>query len=141
MAPENKQEALTLYDRAKIALQVGARIIRANETKGDPVFPRGPLTTWTDSWGRPLHVSFAGTDIDFYREVGDLWNSSLVMAPCNFVGTLLSEAPPQVGTLDAKNNFEGIVDHPLVTLLEEPNPYHTGDAFWLAFAISWFIDG
>lgn len=135
------EEKLSLLRRTALAAKLATKIIRADETKGDPIFPK-----WGGSWGSGWFggaggVSIPGTNIDFRSEVGDLATSSLAMAVVNFVGTMLSEAPPAVQEEEVAGTRSFIYDSPVPQLVEQPNPYHTGDAFWLAFALSWYFDG
>lgn len=140
--PENTENKLTLWQRAKLATKVG-RAILGTEIKGEPIFPRGAdYGSLVSSLlgGRPT-VTFAGSGIDYAGDIGPLWNSSLVMSVVNFVATLLTEAPPEVLEYDKKGEAQRIVEHPLPKLLESPNPYDTGDAVMMAFSMDWFIYG
>src|SRR6266478_779501 len=140
--PKKQSTKLTLWESPGLATRVSAKPVRAQksiETKGQPIFPRGGQQ-WYGPGGRPINVQFGGTAFDYAADIGPLWNSSLVMAVVNFVATLLTEPPPQV--LEQNNkNLEPVPDHPLPALLNNPNPYDTGDAMMLAFALDWFIFG
>lgn len=141
---------MTLWDSPGLATHARAssqplaqnKSQQALEVKGEPVFPRG---LGTFGFGGRFQVSYAGSNIDYASDVGPLWHSSLVMAIVNFVGTLLTEAPPQVVEFQKKDNSqavaEAVPDHPVTLLLNAPNPYTTGDAMMMAFALDWFIHG
>lgn len=84
---------------------------------------------------------FPGTKIDYSTEVGDLSTSSLVMAAVNFHGTTLPEAPIQVTKQDEQGNRTPVINHPLVQLLEQPNPFYPGELLWKSFSLDWMING
>lgn len=81
------------------------------------------------------------TAINYANEVGDLGGSSLIMSAVNWTGTVLPEAPVQVVKRTSPKVFEPLPDHPMVALIERPNPYYSGDLLWKAFGLSWIIDG
>lgn len=68
--------------------------------------------------------------------------SSLVAASCNWLGTVLSASPIEV-YLDEDGDGEYKIqnEHPMSELLEEPNPYHSGELFWKTFAYYWITAG
>ena len=69
---------------------------------------------------------FAGTSIDYKKEVGELTQSRLIMAAVNFYGRALPEAFIEVVRPKADGTQKVIPDHPLVQLLERPNRFYTG---------------
>lgn len=91
-------------------------------------------------WINPT-AGFPGTKIDYVSEVGDLTTSSLVMAAVNFHGTTLPEAPIQVIKTDPQGNKTPVVDHPVQTLLEQPNPFYPGELLWKSFSLDWIVNG
>jgi HK97 family phage portal protein len=84
---------------------------------------------------------FMNSGIDYAREVGDLKQSSLVMAAVNWLGRTLPEAPLQVVEKDAGGNLNIIEDHEAALRLQQPNPYYSGELLWMFFSLSWMIDG
>jgi HK97 family phage portal protein len=90
---------------------------------------------------RQLLGIFAGSDINFKQELGDLSLNSLVMAAVNWLGMTLPEAPLQVVEPDGSGQNKAVLDHPLVSLWKRPNRYYSGALLWRAFALSWFVDG
>lgn len=78
-----------------------------------------------------------GTSLDFASEVGDLRNSALVMAAYNWVSLNAASARPYVATLDADNKEDEVQDHPLIQLLNEPNPYYGFDELIGGLSYSW----
>jgi phage portal protein BeeE len=67
--------------------------------------------------------------------------SSLVMAGVRWLGNTLPEAEIAVKVSRDDDEDEVIEDHPLVTLLDEPNPFHTSTDLDTAFAWNWIISG
>jgi HK97 family phage portal protein len=86
-------------------------------------------------------AGFTNTKIDYVSEVGDLTLSSLVMSAVNFHGTTLPEAPIQVTKTDAEGNRTPVQNHPLVQLLEQPNPFYPGELLWKSFSLDWMTNG
>jgi HK97 family phage portal protein len=85
---------------------------------------------------------YMGSRVDYAKEVGDPTQSSLVMAAVNFLGIALPEAPLQVVERAASGGRPNVVEgHELAELLERPNPYYPGELLWMAFALSWIVDG
>jgi len=88
----------------------------------------------------PSYRRFLGTEIDYEKEVGDLTNSSLVMAAVNWVSTTLPEAPLEV-VGPTPDGLVSVPDHGLLNLLERPNNFFTAEVLWAAFSLSWMVDG
>jgi len=84
---------------------------------------------------------FAGTSIDFQREVGDPTLSSLVMAAVNWLGRTVPEAQLQVVETDAEGKDKPIPAHPALAVLRRPNQFYSGATLWKAFACSWITGG
>jgi HK97 family phage portal protein len=72
---------------------------------------------------------------------GDLTLSSVVMACVNWAGTTYPSAPVVVQEQKGLKVWETIPDHPLVELLEDPNPYFAGVTYWRSFAYWWLVYG
>jgi HK97 family phage portal protein len=79
----------------------------------------------------------SSTKLDFSREVGDLRNSALVMAGYTWVATNAAGARPYVCKIDSDNKEDEIRDHPLIELLDEPNPYYGFDELISGISFSW----
>lgn len=79
-------------------------------------------------WSR-YHGNYTGTNVDYAAAAGALYQNSTVMACLAWVQRAFPEAELQVVTLDGPeaNPEPG---HPLVALLERPNPFTSGDLFW-----------
>jgi HK97 family phage portal protein len=72
--------------------------------------------------------------------VGTVPASSLVAAACNFLGTTLSASPVEVYERNG-DEWQIVRDHPMSELLEEPNPYYSGELLWKTFAFYWLTTG
>lgn len=90
---------------------------------------------YSDRLGR-----FRNTKIDFQSEVGELSDSSLVMAAVRWLGKNLPEAPLRVMKTEGDKST-AVIDHPLVMLLKKPTEYFSGQTLWKSFAADWIISG
>ena len=95
-------------------------------------------SSWRNRLGYGLHQDASR---NYRREVGDLDNSSLVMAVCNDTGIALAEAEPSVRKLDSKGEMQPDPGHPLSALIANPNPYHIWEDYCMAGAFSYWADG
>ncbi len=75
------------------------------------------------------------------QERRSVTQSSLMMAPINWLGTVLTEPPPQVMQLQPDDSYTPIADHPLLDLLARPNAYMTGELLIQDFAYKWIVYG
>jgi HK97 family phage portal protein len=66
--------------------------------------------------------------------------SSLVAAVVNWLGTVLSGSPVEVYKREG-DEYQMVEGHPMSQLLEEPNPYHSGELLWKTFAYYWICHG
>jgi HK97 family phage portal protein len=80
------------------------------------------------------------TQIDYRQEVGDLTQSSLVMAAVNWAGRTLPQAMFCVYDLKG-DQPQPLPKHPLNWRLRRPNPYFSGARMWKASAMSWILSG
>jgi HK97 family phage portal protein len=94
-------------------------------------FSRNPMRVFTLPRSR----------LDYRREVGNGLGSSTVAAPVQWVAKTFPEAPPALWEKLGRGQEEQIDDHPLLRLLERPNPYHTGPVQWMATTTDWLVDG
>jgi len=67
-------------------------------------------------------------------------NANVVMAPLLFIGRAFTQAEPVVERRRG-GIWRPVEDHPLVGLLEQPNPYYEGDSLIKALLMSWYLDG
>lgn len=91
-------------------------------------------TAWSNAWSRRSNINFA-------QEIGDLTQSSLVMAAVNWVGRAIPEAIPRVVEDKADGEEAPVFQHPAVKLLRRPNPHYAGATLAKAMALSWIFNG
>lgn len=84
--------------------------------------------------------SYPGSSFDYKRAIGDGTQSSVVMATVNWSARTFPEAPVQVERLTA-DGLELVRPHPMVTLIEAPNPFYSGVLLWMATRVDWLING
>ena len=80
------------------------------------------------------------TGFDYRAEVGDGLSSGVVMAPVNWLARNFTDATLTISKRQTEL-FEVVPDHPLVNLINNPNPFYSGDALWQATVQSWLLDG
>ena len=103
---------------------------------GDPN-AGGPLAPWDI---QPYSYTPQFGPINYARAAGDVAMSSAVMACVRWVMKNFPEAPAEVlrTTADAT---EAVPDHPLVLLLQRPNPAYSGLLLWAATVFSLNVNG
>ena len=108
------------------------------ETKAAPVHPRtGAGLFWSGS---------PGSNANWEREAGNLWDSSIVAGAINWIARVFPEAPPilaKPGTdpETGKRKDAILYDHEFLSLLEAPNAFDTLDEMWQASILSLLCDG
>lgn len=75
--------------------------------------------------GGMLSDTIAGDSFDYAKRVGDGIDSSVVMAPIQWIQRALPESPLQVD-VQRGEEWEPTPDHPLARLLESPNNFYSG---------------
>ena len=98
-------------------------------------------------WGGNLTRLFAIplNEIDYEKEIGDPTNSDVVMAPVQWMMRTFPEAP--LGMRRFPINDEGereeelILDHPLLDIIDDPNPFYPLETLWSSTVLSYAIDG
>lgn len=88
-------------------------------------------------WGSRLRR----TRIDYRREVGDLIDSSVVVAPVQWVQRALPEARLAVMRRDTKGKVDDLIDHPMLALIQNPNEFYDDVALMWATVMSLYLDG
>lgn len=81
--------------------------------------------------------------IPWYRNVSEALNSSTVSVTLMWVMRNFPEAPPALWKIDPATTKqpEKVLDHPMLRLLQRPNPYFSGILFWMATVSDWKADG
>lgn len=125
---------MTLIDRLSAAYK-SLRFPAPSPPNVMAVFP-----TWADfdQAVNQLLVGFKGTDRDYASAVGDLTQSSIMMAAVTAVGSSASEAELQVRQFVDKQEL-AIDDHAMVQLWERPNRFYDSSTMMKALATSWVI--
>lgn len=109
--------------------------------KGDrPKFDRSPA--WENNW-QWLTPRILNRDvtIDYRSEVGNLEDSSLVMAVVNWTGTQFTEAPPVVQVPAKEGSHETVVGHDAAELLLRPNPHNIFEDYCGVMSLDWWVPG
>src|SRR5690349_14033894 len=103
---------------------------------GDPPVG-GPLAPWDVA---PYEYAPTLGPVNYAREAGRADMSSAVMACVRWIAKNFPEAPAQVlrTTADAT---EPVAYHPLLLLLQRPNPAYSGLLLWAATTFSLNISG
>jgi HK97 family phage portal protein len=87
--------------------------------------------SWRVPWGRA----------DWTKEVGDPMESSIIAAIMGWVARTFPEAPPMLERLGADGIDVKVLDHPMLRLLQKPNPHYTGVELWMATVVDWAANG
>ncbi len=70
------------------------------------------------------------TRFDYAREVGDMLDASVVMAPVMWLQRALPEATLAMRERLQGGKFEPVHEHPLLELIRNPNPHYGDIALW-----------
>lgn len=97
-------------------------------------------TTRGQVYGGELPGLYAGTGIDFARAVGEMEQSSALMACVQWIQRAFPEAPARVVNKTPKGDEE-IDGHAVTRLLDEPNPFMSGAAVFQAVLADYNIHG
>lgn len=76
------------------------------------------------------------TRFDYRREVGDGLDSSVVTAPIQWLQRALPEARLTVVQRKADGSMAEKADHPMLQLIQRPNPYYGDIALWAGTVLS-----
>lgn len=106
----------------------GGLVSRGTVAPAVPFGNNGNYGSWTTGGqmtGGTLPTMYAGSRIDYTRAVGELEQSSAIMACIQYVQRVFPEAPVRIVNRTPKGDEE-VAGHPLTMLLDEPNPYQSG---------------
>lgn len=81
------------------------------------------------------------TRFDYRREVGDCMDTSVVTAPMLWVARALPEANFVVKAKGKDGKLEDRPAHPMLALLQNPNPNYGDIALWMGTLFSFLISG
>lgn len=81
------------------------------------------------------------TRFDYRREIGDCLDASVVTAPVQWIQRALPEARLVVRKRKADGSYEEQLQHPLLALIQKPNPHYGDIALWAGTVLSYCIAG
>lgn len=106
------------------ALQVAARIPFTSGSGGQGNYSASEwLQILVDSG-----LSYQSERINYETEVGDLANAQLMASAIRWVSKNVWDARLYVAEVDKDGNEKEIVNHPMVVMLNDPNPYYNGSS-------------
>jgi HK97 family phage portal protein len=82
-----------------------------------------------------------GTQINWDRITGDLWECPAVQACLNWLFRNFPQAPPIVNVKDSAGEWKIAKEHPLVNLLNRPNQDYDGSILFQGLILSWITNG
>jgi HK97 family phage portal protein len=81
------------------------------------------------------------TRFDYAREVGDMLDASVVMAPVMWIQRALPEATVAMRERQKGGKVEPVEEHPLLDLIRNPNPHYGDIAMWSGIVADFCIWG
>jgi HK97 family phage portal protein len=81
------------------------------------------------------------TRFDYAREVGDMLDASVVMAPIMWLQRALPEATLAMRDRQRGGKMEPVEEHPLLELIRNPNPFYGDIALWGGTILSYCTGG
>lgn len=81
------------------------------------------------------------TRYDYARDVGDGLGSSVVVAPVLWAARTFPEAPLALWRRTPEGEMERVGEHPLLDLVEYPNPFYSGPLLWMATVVDYMVSG
>jgi len=84
---------------------------------------------------------FRRTRFDYRKEVGDYLDSSVVMAPVQWVQRALPEGELKVQRKNKGGDIDDLPDHLMLALIQNPNPYYGDIVLWWGYVLSMILDG
>lgn len=104
---------------------------RFRKAIGDMIFPSSGLNSF---------LRMPRTGYDFSRQV-DGYQSAIIMACVNWIMRTYPEAPLFLRKRNADGSWDDNFEHPMLTLLDSPNPYYDGLLLQAATIADYNIDG
>jgi HK97 family phage portal protein len=81
------------------------------------------------------------TRFDYAREVGDMLDASVVMAPVMWLQRALPEATLAMRDRQKGGKMDPVEEHPLLELIRNPNPFYGDIALWGGTILSYCTGG
>jgi HK97 family phage portal protein len=122
------------------------RLLRGTPKSGAWTLPEPAVKALYNLEGSPGQISIVpssgtyGGQIDYQGEAGPASSNSLVMACVGWIVATFPEAPLQVMRRQGET-LTAVPEHPLVQLIEMPNPYYSGQDLWDAMLTDYNING
>ena len=84
--------------------------------------------------------------IDYRKEIRDLTDSDVVMAPIHWMMRTFPEAPIairewQLDSDTGEMKSENVMEHAFLDLIDKPNPFYPTETLWSSTILSYAIDG
>ena len=79
------------------------------------------------------------TRYDYARDVGDGLGSSVVVAPVLWAARAFPEAPLVLWRRLPDGELERVGEHPLLDVVEYPNPFYSGPLLWMATVVDYMV--
>ena len=95
---------------------------------------------WNDPWGGWQNF-LPGAQADYRREAGILWDNSAVLACIKWAGRVFPEADIQIEKRGGDGEWQPQPNHPLLPVLENPNPHYDDSVLWNGALLSDIVDG
>ena len=100
----------------------------------------GSLGSMTDH-SLPSSLSWVtNSQINYESKAGQVYTNNVVAAGVSFLSRLFAEAPLTVEAMKG-DKWEPLDSHPLVDLIDSPNPWYDGSVLWMGTLLSLVIDG
>lgn len=118
--------------------------------KGNDLFRiANPLKAFSVNIGRSAVQQTDGGEPDILRpnriswstEAGDPLRNSIIMACLMWIQRKFPESPLILKKIDSDGEEEVLRVHPMLDLIEFPNPWYDGTLLWMATLMDWTLDG
>ena len=91
-------------------------------------------------------LSVMGNKIDFAKEVDDVSSSDVAMACIHWAMRTFPEAPFSMQKVMVDEGSgdtleQAVIEHPLLALMEDPNPFYPLETLWSSTVMSYLLDG
>ena len=97
----------------------------------------GPMTDHSI----PSSLSWVtNSQINYEAKAGQVYTNNIVASGIAFLSKLFAEAPLTVEAMKG-DKWEPLDSHPLVDLIDSPNPWYDGSVLWMGTLLSLVIDG
>jgi HK97 family phage portal protein len=127
---------MSKFYAARQLLAAGFKSFRFSGYGGDNGSGPGGFARW-GGFSRPL----PGTDYNFQREAGNLWENSVVLALIKWLTRNYPEAHQVVTRPGADGKPQVLLEHPLLDLLRKPNLWYDRSVLEAGLLLSYVVNG